>query len=194
MTIFNMDEIIIEALEYVAPKKVDETAVDPKAKQAKGKPNKTNEDMSLTMDRFEGKNTSTFKEIATNMKNQFFSDYEGELAQKKDLITLVPDDAMLVNLFVERLKLEYAGVDLEHNMEEIEAGVTREAEIEAQLAEMEVSKDSADPAAAKGKPDKKAAKGGDKKAPDELLKDELEAIKKFKMKGWILLDFPKSLS
>jgi hypothetical protein len=129
------------------------------------------------------------------MKNQFFSDYEGELAQKKDLITLVPDDAMLVNLFVERLKLEYAGVDLEHNMEEIEAGVTREAEIEAQLTEMEVSKDSADPAAAaKGKPDKKAAKGGEKKAPDEILRDELEAIKKFKMKGWILLDFPKSLS
>ena len=78
-------------------------------------------------------------------------------------------------------------------MEEIEAGVAREQEIEAQLAEMEVTKDSADPAAAKGK-DKKAAKGGDKKAPDEVLRDELEQIKSFKMKGWILLDFPKSLS
>ena len=58
---------------------------------------------------------------------------------------------------------------------------------------MEVTRDSADPKAEKGKP-AKPAKGGEKKAPDELLRDELEAIRKFKMKGWILLDFPKSLS
>ena len=35
--IFNMDEIIKEALDYITPKKVDETVVDPKAKAKKGK-------------------------------------------------------------------------------------------------------------------------------------------------------------
>ena len=58
---------------------------------------------------------------------------------------------------------------------------------------MEVAKDSADPAAAK-KTDKKAPKGGAGKAPDEVLKEELEQIRNFKLKGWILLDFPKSLT
>ena len=32
VTIFNMDDIILEALEYVTPKKADESAVDPKGK------------------------------------------------------------------------------------------------------------------------------------------------------------------
>ena len=32
VTIFNMDEIILEALEYVTPKKVDESTIDPKGK------------------------------------------------------------------------------------------------------------------------------------------------------------------
>ena len=78
-------------------------------------------------------------------------------------------------------------------MNEIEAGVKREQEIEAQLAEMDQGEQkSADPL--KGKPDKKAAKGGDKKSPEEILKEELDAIRQIKLKGWILLDFPKTLS
>ena len=59
------------------------------------------------------------------------------MTQKRDLVTLVPDDNLLVSLFVERLKLEYAGVDLSLNMDEIETGVKREKEIEAQLGEMD---------------------------------------------------------
>ena len=35
--VFNMDEIIKEALDYITPKKVDEAVVDPKAKAKKGK-------------------------------------------------------------------------------------------------------------------------------------------------------------
>ena len=53
------------------------------------------------------------------------------MSQKKDLVTHVPDDNLLVSLFVERLKLEYAGEDLSLDMAEIEAGVVREREIEA---------------------------------------------------------------
>ena len=115
------------------------------------------------------------------------------MTQKRDLVTLIPDDNLLVSLFVERLRLEYAGVDLSLDMAELETGVKREAEIEAQLAEMDQGEQkSADPVT-KGKADKKA-KGGEKKAPDEVLKDELENIRGLKMKGWILLDFPKTLT
>ena len=35
--VFNMDEIIKEALDYITEKKVDEAVVDPKAKAKKGK-------------------------------------------------------------------------------------------------------------------------------------------------------------
>ena len=89
-------------------------------------------------DKFEGRNVEEYKNIALSIKTQFFSDFEGELSQKKDLVTMVPDDNLLVSLFVEKLKLEYANVDLSYDMAEIEAGVTREKEIEAQLAEMDL--------------------------------------------------------
>ena len=106
----------------------------------------------------------------------------------------MPDDNLLVSLFIEKLKLEYANVDLSLNMDEIEAGVTREKEIEAQLAEMDQGEQkSADPLA-KGKGADKKAKGGDKKSPDEVLRDELEGIRATKLKGWVLLDFPKNLT
>ena len=38
------------------------------------------------------------------------------------------------------------------------------------------------------------AKGGGGKDPADVLKEELEQIRNFKLKGWILLDFPKSLT
>ena len=44
----------------------------------------------------------------------------------------------------------------------------------------------------KGK-DKKG-KATEKKAPDEVLKEELESIRSLKLKGWVLLDFPKTLT
>ena len=146
-------------------------------------------------DKFEGRNVEEYKNIALSIKTQFFSDFEGELSQKKDLVTMVPDDNLLVSLFVEKLKLEYANVDLSLDMAEIEAGVTREKEIEAQLAEMDLGEQkSADPAKDKKAADKKQAKGGATKSPDEVLKDELETIRSCKLKGWILLDFPKNLT
>ena len=46
----------------------------------------------------------------------------------------------------------------------------------------------------KGKDKDKKGKGGEKKSPDEVLRDELDTIRSLKLKGWILLDFPKTLT
>lgn len=45
------------------------------------------------------------------------------------MTSLVFDDGLLVKLFVERLKLEYEGVDLNVSDSEIEAGILREKEL-----------------------------------------------------------------
>ena len=85
-------------------------------------------------------------------------------------MTLVPDDNLLVSLFIERLKVEYAGVDLTLDMAEIEAGVKREQEIEASLSEMDsIERKSADPTAAPKGKEKKNNKAADKKNPEETL-------------------------
>ena len=145
-----MDSIIAEALEYVTPKKQEEASIDPKsksAKPAKAAPTKSVDEMHTIQDKFEGKASEDYRFVAQKIKQQYFVDYEGELSQKRDLVTLVPDDNLLVSLFVERLKLEYAGVDLSLDMAEIEAGVKREQEIEASLSEMDsIERKSADPA------------------------------------------------
>ena len=76
-------------------------------------------------------------------------------------------------------------------MEELEAGVVKERELEAQLAELDPEKVAAadDKGAKKGKA---PAKGG--KAPDETIKEELEQIRQVKINGWILVDFPRNLT
>lgn len=101
---------------------------------------------------------------------------------------MVFDDQLLVNLFVERLKLEYEGINLGMSKEELESGIRREKELIEQLAELE---DHSAPAEVKkgGKP---PPKGG--KAPEETLKEELEQIRSVSPKGWILLDFPRNLT
>lgn len=195
ITVFDMDSIIAEALEYVTPKKQEESTIDPKNKGAKaGKAaTKSVEEINTIQDKFEGKATEDYKYVAQKIKQQYFVDYEGELSQKRDLVTLVPDDNLLVSLFVERLKLEYAGVDLSMDMAEIEAGVKREQEIEASLSEMDtIERKSADPAQ-KGK-EKKSKGNAEKKTPEEQLHEELEAIRGIKLRGWVLLDFPKNLT
>ena len=54
-----MDTIIGEALDYIAPKKVEEAVPDPKAKPKKGK-----QEDSGPADPFEGKKTEEYKKIA----------------------------------------------------------------------------------------------------------------------------------
>lgn len=183
LKLFSMDEIIAEALEYIAPKKVEESQIiDPK-KAKKGKVEEV-----VPVDIFEGKNTVPYKQVANEMKSKFFSDYEGELPSKVDLANHVFDDELLVALFLERLKLEYQGVEIDVSKEDLEAGVIREREIVQQLAELEDTIASSDPK----KGGKGAAKGG--KPPEETLRDELEQIRSLEMKGWILLDFPRNLT
>jgi hypothetical protein len=103
-----------------------------------------------------------------------------------DLVEQVLDDSLLVNLFVERLILDFSNVSKKEN--DILAGVKREREILEQLEEIEAASagGAADP---KGK-----AKGGKSGLDPEKLKQELEEIKRFKASGWILIDFPHSLS
>lgn len=122
--VFNMGEVIKEALDYITPKKIDEAAIEAAKKAKKGKVEEV-----TNVDIFEGKNPDTYKKIATDLKTQFFAEYEGELSQNVDLPNLVFDDQMLVNLFIERLKLEYVGVDLSISQTELEDGIRREKEI-----------------------------------------------------------------
>ena len=64
------------------------------------------------------------------MKEQFFKDYEGDnLPQPIDLTNLVFDDQVLVNLFMERLKLEYEGVSIGVSKDDLETGIRREKEL-----------------------------------------------------------------
>lgn len=186
-----MDEIIATALQYIAPKKTDEAA-DPKEKKKKG--GKGAEDAAPS-DIFEGKDSSRFKEIANEIKKEFFESFEGEVPQKVDLVSCVLDDELLIDLFVERLRLEYTGVDFEPTLTDLEADIAREREIETILEE------NVDSAAGIGSvPDLKAkakapAKGGKGGATsEETLKEELDQIRAAKIKGWILLDFPRSLN
>lgn len=89
---------------------------------------------------------------------------------------------------MERLKLEYEGVDLSVSISDIEAGIKREKELVEQLAELEETQVSADPK----KGGKAPAKG--QKSNDETLREELESLRNVTPKGWILIDFPRSLT
>jgi len=71
----------------------------------------------------------------------------------------------------------------------MEAGLAREKELVAELAGMEETHVAADPK----KGGKGAAKGG-KPTSDETLREELDSIVKVQSKGWVLVDFPRSLS
>ena len=72
--IFNMDEVIGHALQYIAPKKSEEAA-DAKDKKKKGK----GAEESAPSDIFDGKDSTRFKEIANEIKKEFFESFEGEL-------------------------------------------------------------------------------------------------------------------
>jgi len=61
--VFNMDEIIKEALDYITPKKVDEAALEAQKKAKKGKVEEV-----VNVDIFEGKHPKEYKKIATELK------------------------------------------------------------------------------------------------------------------------------
>lgn len=84
--IFNMDEILKEALDYINPKKVAEVpVVDPKAK---GKTPVAV--VAVAYDAFEGKDIAFYKRITQQIKEKFFE--ADELPQKVDLVEFVLED------------------------------------------------------------------------------------------------------
>jgi len=101
LTIFNMEEIIREALSYVDPGAKEEAA-DPKAK-GKGKP------ADAPSDAFAGLDTEQYKEIASNLLKQVqvATGAESVPGKHQSLLSLVSDDMLLVQLFIEKLKLTY---------------------------------------------------------------------------------------
>jgi hypothetical protein len=179
VAILHIDEIIKEAIEYISPKKVDESVVvDPKAKgKAKGKA-----DEAAVVDIFEGKKTDSYKLFAQQIKDAYFSG--DALPRKVDLAEFVLDDHLLNGLVIERLKLLTEGTKSK-GPDSIKDGVKREREILKQLEDIE---QAAQAAAADPKGKNKPAKGGPN---PEQLNAELNEIRSFKAQGWILIGYPQ---
>ena len=120
-----MDEVIREALDYITPKKVDEAALEAlkKAKRVIVKE-------VVNVDICEGKHPDEYKRLAKELKALFFQDYESveSRPQKVDLPNIVFNEEILVNLFVERLRLAYEGSDAIRTLTEaeLEEGIKRE--------------------------------------------------------------------
>jgi len=90
---------------------------------------------------------------------------------------LVTDDSLLINLFIQKLKLTFpADKSEEAKLEEIKQNIIREEKILEELAELEAANAAGgDPAKAKGAkapPAKKGAPGGP--SGEEQLRAELE--------------------
>lgn len=132
--IWNMDDIIIEAIEYVTPKKVDEVAAAEASKKAPARKGKQEE--IVPVDIFEGRDTTEYKRIANSIKQMYFPEFEGEWVTKIDLSNLIVDDAVLIELFAERLRLEYQGKVVPKK--DLKQGCVRELEILKQLEEIEL--------------------------------------------------------
>jgi hypothetical protein len=64
LTLFNMNDIVREALNYVDPGQKQEEIADPKGKGGKGKPADTPSDI------FAGKDTTAYKEISALLLSQ----------------------------------------------------------------------------------------------------------------------------
>ena len=91
-----MDEVVKEALEYVSPKKIDESAADPRNKKA---PAKGKTEDAAPVDLFEGKDTEEYKELANQIKIEYFGSSEEEVhdASKENILaSRVDDDGLLV--------------------------------------------------------------------------------------------------
>ena len=110
------------------------------------------------------------------------------------MTNLITDDSILVELFAERLRLEYDGKTIKKT--DLRQGCIRELEILKQLKDIEQQQAQAavvqQPVESKSK--KPPAKNVVTKGPDEVLKEELEAIRKMDVNGWILIGFPKTLA
>ena len=97
VTLFEMNKIVREALVYVDPSQAKEEQVDTKAKGAKGKA------AEAPVDVFAGKDTTQYKEIASQILKQVqqaIGTEDGIPGKDVDLLPLVSDDSLLVQLFI----------------------------------------------------------------------------------------------
>lgn len=144
------------------------------------------------VDQYAGMDTREYKEIGQMIKKCI-----GESTDINEYMSLITDDSLLVNLFIQKLKLTFPHEKSEASkIEEIKANLAKEKEILEQLAELEAANAGGDPKAAAGKGAKAPpAKGGKGAAPsgEEQLRAELDAVTKVQPEGWILLDFPRNL-
>mmetsp|Transcript_21955 Transcript_21955/g.34105 ORF Transcript_21955/g.34105 Transcript_21955/m.34105 type:complete len:154 (+) Transcript_21955:1947-2408(+) len=93
VTLFNMSEIIREALQYVDPSQAKEEVVDPKAK-GKAKP-----PADAPSDVFSGQDTTKYKEVANLILQQIqltTGNKESLPGKDVDIVDLVTDDSMLI--------------------------------------------------------------------------------------------------
>lgn len=105
ITLFNMGEIIREALVYIDPNQNKEEAVDPKAAKQKAKAPE-----ATPTDKYAGQDTTKYKELAEHLLKQIqlTTGNDKELPGKDaDFVSLVSDDTALVQLFIQKLKLTF---------------------------------------------------------------------------------------
>ena len=187
MTCFNMGDIVREALQYVNPTAAKEEVADPKAK-GKGKGSTPADQVA---DIFAGHDTTKYKELANQILKQIqmtTGNQDSIPGKNADIISLVSDDALLVGLFLQKLKFTFSesGKSQEDKDAEMRANVSKEKEL---LEELEAAQNAgaqeADPKA-KGKP--KAVKSV------EDIQGEIDALLKAEVNGWILIDFPRNIS
>lgn len=102
--IFDMGEIIREAVAYIDPNKATEEVADPKAKGGKGKT------AEAPVDAYAGKDTTLYKEIGALILKQVqlsTGDENGIPGRDVDIQSLIGDDQLLVQLFTQKLSLTY---------------------------------------------------------------------------------------
>lgn len=104
LTSFNMADILKEAFNYVNPNANKEEVADHKAK-GKGK---GSVEVHST-DIFSGLDATKYKETATALLKQFQITTGNETIPGKDtdILSFISDDALLVNLFLQKLKLTF---------------------------------------------------------------------------------------
>ena len=183
-----MDDLIKEVIDYINPKPVADPAAADKAKKAPPAKGKVEE--AAPQDPYAGLDTKEYKEIGHQIKK--FIGEGGDLPT--DLTGLVTDDYLLVNLFIQKLKLTFQPDNRSEQakLEEIKANILKEKEILEQLAELEAANAGADPKA-KGKAPPPKGKGAGGPSGEEQLKADLELVTKVQPEGWILIDFPRTL-
>lgn len=131
-----MNEVLREALTYVhQPEKKEEVA---EVVDKKGKPQKTSKkDEPAIVDQFAGLNTTSYKQIASHL----LTDIKVQTGQDKvpaksvDLVSLIKDDNLLINLFIQKLKLTYhqAPPSEEERDQTMRENLQKEKELRAQL-------------------------------------------------------------